>query len=152
MAPEDRPKIVVFGESLGAHTSQAPFQGWGTIGPEALCIDRALWIATPASSAWKNEIIRPDCGDVDRRLIAVVNDYGQFFDLGDEAREKVRLVLLSHDNDGVTTFDSDLLTRRPTWLGPDRPVVQEVPGRSPRGIPASMRWRRSRSSSGRWSR
>ncbi|HEY5135383.1 MAG TPA: alpha/beta-hydrolase family protein, partial [Candidatus Nanopelagicales bacterium] len=31
MHPDDRPKVAVFGESLGAHTSQAPFQGWGTI-------------------------------------------------------------------------------------------------------------------------
>jgi uncharacterized membrane protein len=141
MAPEDRPKVVVFGESLGAHTSQAPFQGWGTLGPEALGIDRALWIGTPASSAWKNEIMRPDRLDVDQSLVAVVNDYEQYRALSDDARTKVRFVLLSHDNDGVTKFNSDLLTRRPSWLGPDRPSMQEVPGRSPRGIPASMRWR-----------
>jgi uncharacterized membrane protein len=141
MEPEKRPKVVLFGESLGAYTSQAPFQGWGTLGPEALGIDRALWIGTPASSAWKNEIMRSDRADVDRSLVAVVNDYEQYQAIGDEARNKVRFVLLSHDNDGVTKFDSDLLTRRPSWLGPDRPSVRDVPGRSPRGIPASMRWR-----------
>jgi len=141
MTPADRPKVVVFGESLGAHTSQAPFQGWGTLGPEALGIDRALWIGTPASSAWKNEIMNPDRVDVDRSLVAVVNDYEQFRDLGGDARKNVRFVLLSHDNDGVTKFNSELLTRRPPWLGADRPSMQEVPGRSPRGIPASMRWR-----------
>ena len=36
MPPDKRPKVVIFGESLGAHTSQAAFQGWGTLGPEAL--------------------------------------------------------------------------------------------------------------------
>ena len=72
----------------------------------------------------------------------MVNDYEQFRDLGDEAREKVRYVLLSHDNDGVTKFGAELLTQRPGWLGPDRPAEEEdSPGRSPRGIPASMRWR-----------
>jgi hypothetical protein len=35
------------GDSLGAHTSQAPFQGWGTARPEALGVDRALWSGTP---------------------------------------------------------------------------------------------------------
>jgi len=141
MPPDARPRVVVFGESLGAHTSQAPFQGWGTLGPESLGIDRALWIGTPASSAWKNEVTgKPRLG-VDTRLVAIVNDYEQFVALGDEARRRVRFVLLSHDNDGVTKFDSDLLTRRPSWLGPDRPALEEVPGRSPRGIPASMRWR-----------
>ena len=53
----------------------------------------------------------------------------------------MRYVLLSHDNDGVTRFGLDLLSRRPDWLGPDRPRTEEVPGRSPRGIPAAMRWR-----------
>ncbi len=141
MPPDQRPKVVVFGESLGAHTSQAPFQGWGTLGPEALGIDRALWIGTPASSAWKNEITGPTRIDVDKSLVAVVNDYEQFQALGEQARRRVRFVLLSHDNDGVTKFNSDLLTRQPAWLGPERPTLEEVPGRSPRGIPASMRWR-----------
>ena len=141
MPPERRPKVVVFGESLGAHTSQAPFQGWGTLGPEALGIDRALWIGTPASSGWKNEVTGPDRVGVNKSLVAVVNDYEQFVALGEETRRRARFVLLSHDNDGVTKFNSDLLTRRPSWLGPARPVEEEVPGRSPRGIPASMRWR-----------
>ena len=141
MPPEKRPRVVIFGESLGAHTSQAPFQGWGTMGPEALGIDRALWIGTPASSGWKNEVTGPAKVGVKPELVAVVNDYEQFVALGDEARSRVRFVLLSHDNDGVTKFNSDLLTRRPTWLGPERPVEEEIAGRSPRGIPASMRWR-----------
>jgi uncharacterized membrane protein len=141
MAPQDRPKVVVFGESLGAHTSQAPFQGWGTLGPESLGIDRALWIGTPASSGWMKEVTGPDRIGVNKSLVAVVNDYEQFAALGDEARARTRFVLLSHDNDGVTKFNSDLATRRPVWLGPNRPVEEEVPGRSPRGIPASMRWR-----------
>jgi uncharacterized membrane protein len=141
MPPEKRPRVVVFGESLGAHTSQAPFQGWGTLGPESLGIDRALWIGTPASSGWMKEVTGPDRIGVNKSLVAVVNDYEEFVALGDEARARTRFVLLSHDNDGVTKFNSDLATRRPVWLGPNRPVEQEVPGRSPRGIPASMRWR-----------
>ena len=141
MPPDKRPRVVVFGESLGAHTSQAPFQGWGTLGPESLGIDRALWIGTPASSGWMKEVTGPDRIGVNKSLVAVVNDYEQFVALGDEARARTRFVLLSHDNDGVTKFNSDLATRRPVWLGPNRPVEQEVPDRSPRGIPASMRWR-----------
>jgi uncharacterized membrane protein len=141
MAPSERPRVVVFGESLGAHTSQAPFQGWGTLGPDALGIDRGLWIGTPASSGWKNEILSPGRVDVDRSQVAVVNDYEQFRAAGDEACSKVRFVLLSHDNDGVTKFNTDLLAHRPSWLGPDRPTRATLPGRSPRGIPASMRWR-----------
>ncbi|HSN06678.1 MAG TPA: alpha/beta-hydrolase family protein [Candidatus Angelobacter sp.] len=141
MAPEDRPKIVVFGESLGAHTSQAAFEGWGTLGPQALGIDRALWIGTPEGSAWRHELVGRERPDVDRSLVAVVNDYEQFLALGNDAKEHAHYVLLSHDNDGVTKFGASLTTRRPDWLGPARPRLEEVPGRSPRGIPASMRWR-----------
>lgn len=141
MAPADRPRVVVFGESLGAHTSQAAFEGWGTLGPQALGIDRALWIGTPESSRWRHELVGPERPDVDRSLVAVVNDYEQFLALGYEAKEHAHYVLLSHDNDGVTKFGLGLLTERPDWLGPSRPRLQEVKGRSPRGIPASMRWR-----------
>ena len=141
MAPKDRPRVVLFGESLGAHTSQAAFVGWGTLGPEALGIDRALWIGTPEGSHWRHEIVGRDRPDVDRSLVAIVNDYEQFCELTPEQRARIRFVLLSHDNDGVTKFGAGLLSQRPSWLGPDRPAMQEVPGRSPRGIPASMRWR-----------
>ncbi len=141
MPPDRRPTVVLFGESLGAHTSQDVLLGWGTLGPQALGIDRALWIGTPAGSKWMREITGGPRPDVDPRLVAVVNDHEQFRSLGDEARATVRYVLLSHDNDGVTRFGLDLLSRRPVWLGPDRPRTEEVPGRSPRGIPPAMRWR-----------
>lgn len=141
MPPDKRPKVVVFGESLGAHTSQAAFEGWGTLGPQALGIDRALWIGTPQMSTWRNEIMGPPRPDIDRSLIAVVNDYEEFLALGNTAKEHAHYVLLSHDNDGVTKFGPALINRRPDWLGPDRPRVEEVPNRSPRGIPVSMRWR-----------
>jgi uncharacterized membrane protein len=141
MAPADRPKVVLFGESLGALTSQDVLIDWGTLGLEALGIDRALWIGTPQASPWMHQVTGKARPDVDKSRVAMVNDYEQFLALGDEAKERARYVLLSHDNDGVTKFGLDLLIRRPSWLGPDRPRMQEVPGRSPRGIPASMRWR-----------
>jgi uncharacterized membrane protein len=141
VAPDRRPRVVVFGESLGAHTSQSAFAGWGTLGPEALGIDRALWIGTPAGSPWYQELQDPTRIDVDRRRVAVVNDYEQLLALGEQARREIRYVLLSHDNDGVTKFSPELLSRRPAWLGPARPQPEEVAGRSPRGVPSSMRWR-----------
>lgn len=141
MPPEQRPKVVLFGESLGALTSQNVLIGWGTLGLQALGIDRALWIGTPEGSRWMHEVTGEPRPDVDKTLIAEVNDYEQFCDLGDERKEHVRYVLLSHDNDGVTKFGPGLINRRPPWLGPRRPQHAEIPGRSPRGIPSSMRWR-----------
>ena len=136
-----RPRVVVFGESLGAHTSQDVFLHWGTLGPEALGIDRALWIGTPYGSGWMHEVTSPDQLDVDRDRVAVVNDFAQFQQLGEDRRSRVRYVLVSHDNDGVTKFGTDLFVTAPKWLGRDRPGLEEIGGASPRGIPRAMRWR-----------
>ena len=141
MPPEQRPKVVLFGESLGALTSQEVLIGWGTLGLQALGIDRALWIGTPEVSQWMHEVTGKPRPDVDKRLVAMVNDYEQFCDLGEERKEHVRYVLLSHDNDGVTKFGPSLINRRPAWLGPKRPGNAQITGRSPRGIPSSMQWR-----------
>ena len=62
MPPDKRPKVVIFGESLGAHTSQAAFQGWGTLGPEALGIDCGLWIGTPGLERLAARAARPQAG------------------------------------------------------------------------------------------
>jgi hypothetical protein len=136
-----RPRVVVFGESLGAHTSQDVFLHWGTLGPEALGIDRALWIGTPYGSGWMHEITGPERFDVDKDAVAVVNDFAQLEALGAQRRSRLRYVLVSHDNDGVTKFGPDLLTTAPAWLGHNRPTPEAVPGASPRGIPPAMRWR-----------
>jgi uncharacterized membrane protein len=139
--PGPRPRVVLFGESLGAHTSQDVFLHWGTLGLRALGIDRALWIGTPYGSEWMHEVTSPDRLDVDRDTVAVVNDFAQLEQLGQDRRSRLRYVLVSHDNDGVTKFGPDLLTTAPSWLGPDRPKVESVDGASPRGIPPGLRWR-----------
>ena len=69
---------MLFGESLGAHTSQDVFLHWGTLGLEAMGIDRALWIGTPYGSKWMRQVTRGDRLDVDRDAVAVVNDHAQF--------------------------------------------------------------------------
>jgi uncharacterized membrane protein len=125
-----RPRVVLFGESLGAHTSQDVFLHWGTLGLEALGIDRALWIGTPAGSGWMWQVTGGDRLDVDHEALAVVNDFAQLEALGAQRLARVRYVLLNHDNDGVTRFGTELLTARPLWLGPDRPVPS-----APRRVP-----------------
>jgi uncharacterized membrane protein len=136
-----RPRVVLFGESLGAHTSQDVFLHWGTLGLQALGIDRALWIGTPYGSGWMHEVTGPDRLDVDRSRVAVVNDIAQLEAAAAERGGVPPFVLLSHDNDGVTRFGADLLTTAPSWLGPGRPRVERVDRASPRGIPGDLRWR-----------
>jgi uncharacterized membrane protein len=136
-----RPRVVLFGESLGAHTSQDVFLHWGTLGLDAMGIDRALWIGTPYGSKWMRQVTRGERLDVDRDAVAVVNDLDQLTALGERRGSPPRFVLLSHDNDGVTRFGADLLWYPPDWLGPARPHPEPVAAGSPRGISAAMRWR-----------
>ena len=136
-----RPRVVLFGESLGAHTSQDVFLHWGTLGLRALGIDRALWIGTPYGSEWMHEVTGPDRLDVDRDSVAVVNDISQLLAVTQERGSQPPYVMLSHDNDGVTKFGPDLLTTAPAWLGPQRPTTEHVDGASARGIPRHLRWR-----------
>jgi uncharacterized membrane protein len=136
-----RPRVILFGESLGAHTSQDVLMHWGTLGPEALGIERALWIGTPYASGWMQQVTSGDRPDVDPDVVAVVNDFDQVDAMTPQRRSKLRYVLVSHDNDGVTKFGADLIASRPRWLGADRPSVETVPGVSPRGVPPWIRWR-----------
>jgi uncharacterized membrane protein len=139
--PGRRPRVVLFGESLGAHTSQDVFLHWGTLGLDAMGIDRALWIGTPYGSKWMRQVTRGDRLDVDSDAVAVVNDHAQFAALAEQRGSSPRFVLLSHDNDGVTKFGPDLLWYPPDWLGPSRPRPEPVVAGSPRGISPAMRWR-----------
>jgi len=128
-----RPRFVLFGESLGAWTSQDAFEHRGTQGLINSGIDRALWIGSPYMSKWKEETLKSDRPDVDRSLVGRFNDFGQLEALGADARKKLRYVMITHDNDGVAHFGLDLLVRAPEWLGPaeTRPAT----------VPKSEQWR-----------
>ena len=75
--PGQRPRVVIFGESLGAWTSQDAFAHRGTQGLRDASIDRAIWIGTPYMSKWEQESLGSDRPDVDRSLLGRFNDFGQ---------------------------------------------------------------------------
>jgi uncharacterized membrane protein len=126
--PEKRPRVVLFGESLGAWTSQDAFAHRGTQGLLNAGVDRALWIGTPYMSKWKQEVLNDDRPDVDRSLVGRFNDFGEVEALDPEARRKLRYVMITHDNDAVGHFGLDLLVRAPDWLGPAATRAATVPG------------------------
>jgi len=132
MAPETRPRLVVFGESLGAHTSQDAFLNTGTQGLLDAGVERALWIGTPHLSKWKVQVMGSDRLDVERPSIAEFDSFDQVERLSDEARAQLRYVLVTHGNDGVGRFGLDLLIQKPEWLGD--------PETRPPGVPKSQRW------------
>ena len=129
---DHRPEVIVFGESLGAWTSQDAFLHRGTDGLRAEGIDRALWIGTPFESKWKDQVLLDDRDDVDDELLGVFHGIAEWEALPAERRAAIRYVMVTHHDDGVARFGASLLVQRPAWLGPpeDRPV----------GVPASERW------------
>ena len=126
--PASRPRVVLFGESLGAWTSQDAFAHRGTQGLVDAGIDAALWIGTPYMSKWKQEVLGGDRPDVDRSLVGRFNDFGELEALGPKARERLRYVMITHANDAVGHFGPQLLIRAPDWLGPAATRAATVPG------------------------
>ena len=126
--PGRRPRVVLFGESLGAWTSQDAFAHRGTQGLVDAGVDRAIWIGTPYMSKWKQEVVRDDRPDVDRALVGRFNDFGELEALDPEARGRLRYVMITHANDAVGHFGLDLLARAPDWLGPAATRAATVPG------------------------
>jgi uncharacterized membrane protein len=129
--PADRrPRVLLFGESLGAHTSQDAVLHTGTRGLQDLRIERALWIGTPLGSGWAAQVRGPDASDQDRRLVGEFDAIAQYDALPSEQRQALRYVMVTHDEDGVPKFGPPLLVQSPDWLDDPRPA----------GVPAAMRW------------
>jgi uncharacterized membrane protein len=126
--PRDRrPRVALFGESLGAWTSQDAFEHRGTQGLLDAGIDHAIWIGSPYMSKWKEQVLKSDRPDVDRSLLGRFNDFGQLEALDADARRRLRYVMITHDNDAVAHFGLDLLAQAPEWLGPAETRAASVP-------------------------
>ena len=127
--PESRrPRLVGFGESLGAHTLQDAFLHEGVSGLHRVGMDRALFLGTPAESNWaKQWRLDPKHTDPDAE-VAEVASYQEWLALPAEDRARRRYVLLSHHEDPITRFEPALAVQQPGWLGPGR---RRPPGISP---------------------
>jgi uncharacterized membrane protein len=130
--PGKRPKVLLFGESLGAWTSQDAFVDSGTRGLVDAGIDFAIWIGTPHFSKWKERVLYDDRPDVDRGLIGVFDHVEELESLDPAARERLRFVMITHYNDGVGAFGPQLAIQAPEWLGD--PQTRHAT------VPKGMRW------------
>lgn len=137
MNPTDRPKFYLFGESLGSQVSEGMFEGTWTYGLPGAKVDRALWIGTPSATTWRKELWgdrsiteAPDVGPDGIYLPRTIRDW---LDLPGGKRDQIRYLLLQNGDDPIPKFGSQLIWRRPDWLGPNRPIgapqhTQWVPG------------------------
>jgi uncharacterized membrane protein len=120
-----RPRVVVYGESLGAWAGQNAFLHRGIDGLDELGVERALWVGTPYYSGWLHEALRP--GGAPEGTVIEVPSVLPLRALSEEQRSRLRVVLLTHHNDPIRKLNVDLLVRRPAWLGDERPPT--VPDR-----------------------
>jgi uncharacterized membrane protein len=127
-----RPKFVLFGESLGAWTSQDPFVDQGTQGLADTGIDHAIWIGTPHFSKWKEQVLFDGRPDVDPNRVRVFSSIDEWRALPAEERADVRYVMITHHDDGVALFGPEIAIQAPPWLGPK--------DSRPEQVPKGMRW------------
>lgn len=133
MDPDARPRLVLFGESLGALTLQDVWRHRSVEAMDRDFVHSSLWLGTPSATSFaKSWRIDPDRVDP-RGEVVEVDSFGEVLELPQERREAIRHVLISHHDDPIPKFGTNLLLRKPWWLGP----VDE----RPRGLPKSTQWR-----------
>ena len=135
MDPEQQPRVLMFGESLGSQVSEDVFSGTGTFGPKGAGIDSAIWIGTPAATEWRRELWgtrtiteAPQVGPEDYYLPRSIADWAA---LSDDERDRITYLLLQNGDDPIPKFGAEVLWRRPDWL---------TDGERPLGAPKGTTW------------
>jgi uncharacterized membrane protein len=127
-----RPRLVAFGESLGAQTLQDAVLHEGAPGLRRADVDAALFVGTPAGSGWARRWRASPAGsDPDGEVVEVAS-IEEWEELGAGRQDAARVVLLSRHDDPIVRLEPALAVQRPGWLGPPE-------GRPP-GVPRQARW------------
>ncbi len=128
-----RPRLAIFGESLGAQTSQDVFAQEGVAGLHRANISRGLFLGTPAATKWRQRwLSEPDQWDPDGQVVQV-DSYEEFQALPIDVRDRARYILLTHHNDPMPKFWFPLAVQAPPWLG-------HLGNHEP-GVPSEVHWR-----------
>ncbi|MEU6828628.1 alpha/beta hydrolase [Nocardia beijingensis] len=132
--PEVRPKLLVYGESLGSQGSEAAFDGLADLRAK---VDGALWVGPPNSNRlWQQFVARRDPGSreveplyADGLVVRFASDSADLARPSSEWRPP-RIAYLQHASDPIVWWSTDLIFSRPDWLS------------EPRGsdVSSQMRW------------
>ncbi|MGI9642844.1 MAG: alpha/beta-hydrolase family protein [Acidimicrobiia bacterium] len=129
--PERRPKVFVFGESLGAWATSDVLMHQGIAGFDHYGIDRAMWFGLPGLAKWsRNGMARGSNRLVPAGTIRVCDTPDELEQMTESERDNLRAVLLSHDNDPIAVMEPSIAWRPPAWLV----------GSRGRGVPEGMKW------------
>lgn len=130
---DDRPMLVAYGLSLGAHGSQSVFADLDHVRERA---DAALFVGSPnGSELWRTLTDARDAGSPVWRPIVEAGREVRWLSREDDALpgpwEHPRVLYLQHATDPVTWLDAALIWRSPEWLEPSQRADDVSP---------SMRW------------
>ena len=131
--PEDqRPKVLVFGESLGAWASSDVVMYQGINGFDHYGIDKALWVGLPGLAKWSRNGMAAGRSDlVPEGTVQVFDHPSEMEELSAAERRQLRAMILSHHGDPIAVMSTDTLIQEPEWL------ATEERGR---GVPEDMEW------------
>lgn len=127
MPPDRRPRVLVFGESLGAWASSDITMRNGIAGLDEDGVDRALWFGLPGLAAWSKTGMKEGRSPlVPPGTVGHFDCYEQYAALTEAQRDRLRVVVLDHDNDPIASVSPRLIYARPHWLASQR--GRGVPG------------------------
>ena len=134
MPPDRRPRVVQFGESLGAQVALDIAYPAGTgVSSTTWVWDAGLYLGVPfRTMTWNTWIQHRDEFDPAASMLAV-SDPRLLADLDGERRERVRHLMVVHHDDPVNKFGYRLVVRPPWWMG--RPDTR------PPKVPREVLWR-----------
>ncbi|WP_194817140.1 alpha/beta-hydrolase family protein [Nocardia sp. XZ_19_385] len=119
-----RPKLLVYGESLGSQGSEAAFDGLSDLRAK---VDGALWVGPPNSNQmWKQLVSRRDPGSREVEPMyadgLVVRFAAGSSDLARPTTEwrPPRIAYLQHPSDPIVWWSTDLIFSQPDWLAETR--------------------------------
>ena len=131
MPEEDRPKVYVFGESLGAWASSDVVMYQGIQGFDHYGIDKALWVGLPGMAKWSRNGMASGRSDlVSNGAVRVFDHPAELDGLNSAERKRLRATILSHHNDPIAVMAPEMMIKEPDWLSGERG----------RGVPDDLEW------------
>ncbi len=131
--PEDqRPTVLVFGESLGSWSSSDVVMHQGIAGFDHYGIDHALWFGLVGLAKWSKTGMRQGSSKlIPPGTVEAFDNIDEYQALPEDVRKGLRAVVVDHDNDPIAQMSFRWAVKRPPWL------VGTARGRN---VPEGMQW------------